>query len=295
MIVRFIDLEDISLTVLYVIVAVFFSYLALTLLMTYLAHKLPRNPVVDPPDWGRLSDTRIPASNGGFLEVWRIEPEEESKGIVVLAHGWGRNRDRMVPRAKVFGRMGFTTVIHSARDHGGSSACGLMSTDKFGEDIESVLNWVGEPVILYGHSAGSGGAVIAAARNPKLVKLLIIEGSYPQTGDALRHLYRWVNPLFGTLFGPAIVFWMDLFYRGGVNRVSPARLAAHIKMPVMMIHGEKDRRFPLEFALKLKKSFPHDQVDFYVGKGAGHSDSSRTQGYLEAVTAFLKKQGAFGV
>lgn len=274
-----------------VIALIGLAYILLTLLMTYLVHKFPRNPVVDPPDWGHVIDTRIPAKDGGSLEVWRIEPEKDSKGIVVLAHGWGRNRDRMVPRARIFGRMGFTTILHSARDHGGSSSCRLMSTDKFGEDIESVLKWVGEPVILYGHSAGSGGAVIAAARNPDLLRLLFLEGAYPQTGEALINLYRWVNLFFGTVFGPAIVFWMHLFYSGGVNRVSPARLAPRIKVPVMMIHGEKDRRFPLQFALKLKESFLKNQVTLYVGKGAGHSDSSKTGGYVDAVRSFLRKQG----
>lgn len=260
--------------------------------MTFLVHNFPRNPVSDPPDWGEVTDTRIPAKDGGSLEIWRIEPEGDSHGIVVLAHGWGRNRDRMVPRAKIFGQMGFTTVLHSARDHGGSTPCWLMSTDKFGEDIESVLKWIGEPVILYGHSAGSGGAAIAAARNPELVRLLFLEGAYPQTGEALFHLYRWVNSFFGWIFGPAIVFWMHLFYAGGVNRVSPIRLAPNIKVPVMMIHGEMDRRFPLQFALKLKEGFLKDQVELYIGKGAGHSDSSKTSGYVNAVRSFLEKQGA---
>ena len=95
------------------------------------------------------------------LDVWRIEPEGESRGIVVLAHGWSRNRDRMVPRARMFARMGFTTVIHSARDHGNSSRKRSMNAVKFAEDIEAVLQWVGEPVILYCHSAGSAGAIIA--------------------------------------------------------------------------------------------------------------------------------------
>lgn len=270
------------------------TYLILTLLMTYLAHQLPRHPVVDPPDWGKITDTRINTADGGFLEVWRIDPEERTRGIVVLAHGWGRNRDRMVPRARLFGQLGFTTILHSARDHGNSSPCRLMSTDKFGEDIETVLKWVGEPVILYGHSAGSGGAIIAAARNPDLVKILFLEGAYAQTGEALLSLYCWANRLFGILFGPAIILWMHLFYSGGVNRVSPARLAPKITMPVMMIHGEKDRRFPLRFALKLKDCFPHDQVALFVGKGAGHSESSQTPGYLCAVCSFLKNQGILG-
>ena len=105
---------------------------------------------------------------GGQSQSWprRVEPDTPSKGIVLLAHGWGRNRDRMVNRARMFGSMGYTTVIHSARDHGQSTSCRFMNAMKFCEDIEAVLNWVGEPVILYGHSAGAGGAIIAAERNP---------------------------------------------------------------------------------------------------------------------------------
>ena len=145
------------------LVAVLF-YGGLSILFTYLVHARPRRPVEESPDWGTVIDTAIPAADGGFLEVWRIEPEGPSEGIVVLAHGWGRNRDRMVSRARMFGAWGYTTVIHSARDHGGSSRCRMMNAFKFGEDIGAVLNWVGEPVLLYGHSAGSAGAMIAAAK-----------------------------------------------------------------------------------------------------------------------------------
>ncbi len=275
-----------------IVVVIGVVYLLLTLFLTFLAHKFPRHPVTDPPDWGKILDTRIPSVDGGYLEVWRIEPEGPSRGVVVLAHGWGRNRDRMVPRARIFGRLGFTTVLHSARDHGHSSSVLLMNTDKFGEDIESVLKWVGEPVILYGHSAGSGGAIIAAARNPDLVKLLFLEGVFAHTGEALLSLYRWGNRFLGNLFGPAVVFWMNMFYSGGVNRVSPANMATQVKMPVMLIHGEKDRRFPLRFALTLKEYFKHDRVDLYVGKGVGHSDTCTTPGYVPAVSSFLEKWGA---
>jgi dipeptidyl aminopeptidase/acylaminoacyl peptidase len=86
-----------------------------------------------------------------------------------------------------------------------------------------------------------------------------------------------------------ILFWMDLFYHGALDRYSPARLAKEIHVPVMLIHGEKDRRFPLAFARELQQSFPHDRVSFFMAKGAGHSESSTTPGYKEAVEAFLDK------
>ena len=251
-------------------------YLLSTLFLTYLVQQIPRNPVADPPEWGRTLDTKIPSIDNGFLEVWRIEPDKPSRGTVVLAHGWGRNRDRMVARARFFGQWGFTTVIHSARDHGNSSSRRFMNAMKFAEDIETVIHWINEPVVLYGHSAGAAGAIIAASRNQDKVKLLFLEGCYADTKQALLSLYKWVNPVFGALFGPMIVFWMTQFYGKMLDRVSPARLAPSLKMSVMLIHGEKDRRFPLEFALTLRNSFASGSIDMYIAEGVGHSDASQT-------------------
>lgn len=236
-----------------------------------------------------MIDTRIPAVDGGSLEVWRVEPEGGSCGIVVFAHGWGRNRDRMVYRARLFADLGFTTVMHSARDHGGSTKLRLVNAVKFAEDIEAVLKWIGEPVSLYGHSAGAAGAIIAAHRNPEKVKRLFLEASYAYTKEGLLSLYKWANWFFGTVIGPMIVFWWNLFYPGAMDQYSPANLAPDIRMPVMIIHGEKDQRFPVAFAHTLKHRFPANKVDMYIAAGVDHSDASHTPGYLEAIRSFLNR------
>ena len=275
--------------ILYSVCGLFLFYLLLTLYLTYLVQQLPRKPVQDIPDWGRTTDTKIPSIDGGFLEVWRIEPDIPSRGTVIFAHGWGRNRDRMVSRARFFGQWGFTVVIHSARDHGHSSPRRFMNAAKFAEDIEAVLNWVQEPVALYGHSAGAGGAIMAAAGNQDRIKLLFLEACYAHTQEGLLSLYKWFNPFLGMFFGPMIIFWLNLFYGNKLETVSPARLAPSLKMPVMLVHGEKDRRFPLAFALALRDSFSPGQVDLYVAEGVGHSESSQTPGYPKAVESFLER------
>ena len=164
-----------------------------------------------------------------------------------------------------------------------------MNAFKFGEDIETVINWLNEPVILYGHSAGSAGAIIAASRVPGKIRVLFLEACYAFTEEALLSLYRWFNPLFGILVGPVILFWMNLFYGNKLDSVSPARLAPGLQLPVMLIHGANDRRFPLDFALKLKNSFAPGQAELYVAEGAGHSDSSQSPGYEAAVKSFLDR------
>jgi pimeloyl-ACP methyl ester carboxylesterase len=279
-------------TFLSIVIGLAALYLLVTLFLSYLVQHIPRNPVEDKPNWGTIIDTKIPSVDGGFLEVWRIEPETSSCGIIVFAHGWGRNRDRMVHRARIFAKWGFTTVIHSARDHGNSSASRLVSAMTFAEDIEAVLQWIGEPVLLYGHSAGAAGAIIAAGRNHHSIQALFLEASYADTKEGLRSLYQWANRFFGIVFAPMIIYWWDLFFRGAMDRVSPKRLAAEMRIPVMIIHGEKDQRFPLSFALQLKESFPGDCVDMFIAKDADHSDSSHTPGYQEAIRSFLDRCGA---
>ena len=271
----------------YCLAGLVLAYLALSLIIAYLVQEFPRKPYHDPPDWGRARDEWVPATGGGRLEVWRVEPDGPSRGIVVLAHGWGRNRDRMVARGRIFGRWGFTVVIHSARDHGKSSRRRFMNAARMAEDIESVLEWVEEPVLLYGHSAGAAAAIIAASRRPEKVKLLFLEACYVDSREALLSLYRWFNPLLGMAFGRMIVFWMNLFYRNRLKDVSPARLASLIRAPVMIIHGALDQRFPVAFALRLKTCFRPERSELFVAENARHSESSLDPGYAPAVHGFI--------
>ena len=274
---------------LYLIIAIFIAYLLLSLCFTYLVHQIPRRPVKDVPNWGHVIDTKIPTVNDGSLEVWRIEPKDRSRGIVVLAHGWSRNRDRMVSRAKVFGEMGFTTVIHSARDHGGSTNHRFMNAFRFAEDIEAVLKWIDEPVLIYGHSLGAAGAIIVTNRNPDKINLIFLEGCYARTKEALRRLYRNHNRFLGTLFAHTVVLWLDIFNKFRMDNIDPIHLAPKIDIPVLIIHGEKDQNFPLDNAWRLRDSFPTARAEFFVGKGADHSSSSLTPEYPTAIRAFVDR------
>jgi hypothetical protein len=80
---------------LYILVGVLAAYGLVTLLLSYVVQQLPRNPVSDRPDWGQVMDARITVSDGGYLEVWRIEPDAASIGIIVLKSG-ALNRMRLL-------------------------------------------------------------------------------------------------------------------------------------------------------------------------------------------------------
>ena len=264
-------------------------YILLSFACLYLAHALPRNPVVNPPDWGNITDIKLNTRDSREIEVWRIEPDNplQPEKVVVLAHGWGRNRDRMVDRARMFGKWGYTTVIHSARDHGGSSPKRFMNAPKFAEDIETVIRWIGKPVILYGHSAGAAGAIIAASRMPENITHLFMEGSYADPRKALLNLYTRFNLFFGFVFARTVIFLMDMLYEFRLDAISPVNLAEKITCPVMIIHGENDNRIPSDNAYRLKNGFTHGKTHFFIARGRGHSDSSDSPDYPAAVRQFL--------
>jgi pimeloyl-ACP methyl ester carboxylesterase len=273
----------------YIIIGSLVGYLLLTLFLTYLVHQIPRNPVKDIPDWGRVIDTCIPTVDSGSLEAWRVEPKGSSRGVVLLSHGWSRNRDRMVSRARIFGEMGFTTVMHSARDHGASTRHPFMNAFRFAEDVEAVLKWIDEPVLLYGHSVGAAGAIIAASQNPERIRLLFLEGCYARTKEALRSLYLSHNKFFGIFFAHMVVLWMDIFYKFRMDKVSPARLAPHLNIPALIIHGERDQSFPLHHAWRVRDSFPAGRAELFVAKGADHSSSSLVFEFPIAIRAFVDR------
>jgi pimeloyl-ACP methyl ester carboxylesterase len=164
-----------------------------------------------------------------------------------------------------------------------------MNAFRFAEDIESVMAWAGGPVILYGHSAGAAGAIIAAHRNPGAVRLLFLEGCYERTRKALVRLYGLHIPVAGKALAPAIVTWMHLFYLGGMDRVDPVRLAPDLDLPVLLIQGERDAAFPVSCIRELRDAFPAGRAELFVARGSDHSGSSLTPEYPVAIRAFLER------
>jgi len=82
---------------------------------------------------------------------------------------------------------------------------------------------------------------------------------------------------------------MDIFYRFRMDRVSPVRLAPDLDIPVLIIHGEKDRGFPLHHAWRLRDVFPAGRAELFVGQDADHSGSSLTPEYPMAIKSFVNR------
>jgi pimeloyl-ACP methyl ester carboxylesterase len=116
----------------------------------------PANARLRSPRRGRVSEARSADGTRLHIEVFGAE----DRPAIVLAHGWTEQLiywtlviDNLVER-------GFRVVAYDLRGHGDSEPAldGDYSLDRFGEDLEAVLDAVsreGERPVIAGHSLGA--------------------------------------------------------------------------------------------------------------------------------------------
>ncbi|MHA1215115.1 MAG: alpha/beta hydrolase [Candidatus Hodarchaeales archaeon] len=272
-----------------IIFSLILLYLSISFILVFIFAKIPRTPYPDEPDWGEIKDLKIKTRNGKKIELWVVEPDDydndPDKPAIILMHGWGRNRGRMVSRARVMGKLGFTTIIVSARDHGNSDKeFKGMSIMRFSNDIDDCISWWNKPVIIDGHSVGAGAVLIVAARNP-LVKGVIAEAppyAFPASfGDIYRPALGFMTPFFL----PGIIFVFKLIGHNYKREdFSPNDVSSKIKVPTLLIHGKNDEIFPYEFTKRLASNIKDCKVWFPV---CGHSDIEFQQEYPQVISDFL--------
>lgn len=270
-------------------------YLVICFLIIFVLAKLPRDPVSDIPDWGVLENHKIPTVHNKFLECWVVYPSEKlelnpssknSNHSIILLHGWGRNRGRMVSRAKIYAEKGFTTILFSARDHGNSDKeLSGMSIVRFSQDLEACLEWWGKPVVICGHSIGGGASLLIGARNP-LVRGIIAEASPHRFPFSLKYVYRPALRRLTPFFIPGItIITLVVFKRFLRKDYSPIDTASKITKPTFIIHGKNDSIFPFEYSIELKNEIKNSRI--WIPEDGDHFNLETLPDYRTQIESFL--------
>lgn len=278
------------------LVVIILAYLFLGFSLRLILAKFLRNPVDDQPDWGIVEEHRISTINGKTLECWVVHPDKlkekneerllRENPAVLLIHGWGRNRGRMVSRARIYGQKGFTTILFSARDHGNSDKeLTGMSIVRFSQDLEACVEWWGKPVIVVGHSIGGGAALIVAARN-SLIRAVIAEAPPMAFPQRLKNVYRpmlgWLTPL---LIPGLILATLVAFRKNSKLEYSPLDASSKIKVPVFLIHGKDDSIFSYEDTIHLGKKLA---CKVWIPENTSHFDIEDHPDYSKQVISFVE-------
>jgi pimeloyl-ACP methyl ester carboxylesterase len=222
-------------------------------------------------------------SGGEQLEGWLFRPER-TRGTVVYLHGIGDNREsgigvtqRLVPR-------GYAVLAFDARAHGRST--GEICTYGYRErhDVSRALDALHlSRAILLGHSLGAAVALQAAAVDPRVVAVV--------AASPFSDLRSIVSERAGWLHLPRSYVERTLARAGEIgdfppDEASPVALAPAVHVPVLLLHGARDRKTPPAHSLRIAAALPSPPV-LRVLPGIGHDEILGRDEAWREIDAFL--------
>jgi dienelactone hydrolase len=232
-------------------------------------------PAIDPARMARQGFQRITARDGRPLPVWLTLPTRDAGAppppAVVLVHGGPMARGghwswHAMPQ--FLASRGYAVIEPEFRGSAGYGQRHLRAGWKqwgqaMQDDVADALQWAmaqghvnGQRVCIMGASYGGYATLMGLARHPELYRcgvaamaptdlMRLVEGSWWTRDDVYDEVRRYDLP---TMVG-------DPKTDADMLRAhSPVLQAARIKAPVLLVHGERDRRVPPVHAHDMRKA-----------------------------------------
>lgn len=249
-------------------------------------------------------------SNGSKLEGWLLqpaaspEPEDGLAPLIVIAHGWGSNRTRVLRYTRPLYEAGFAVFMYDARSHGDSDSITAPSALMFRDDVQAAVETAKrlpgidpDRIAVLGHSLGGFGALLALDQGVQVCA--IVTDSMPVRFETMMksELRRKKIPLFPL----AYLIPMIWLIRARISRAElraaniPLVLSRHAgsqeagRTPVIMIHSSGDDFISAEDLRELKGQLPAGIISTLFVSTKGHSASEQAPAFWERVIPFLQE------
>jgi len=230
--------------------------------------RVPVTPLSARTDLEGFRDVSFRSSDGVELSGWWKPGIRDA--AVILVHGWGANREQMLPQALPLVARGFGALLVDLRGHGasGGRASGgdreqadVAAASAFARSQPGVA-WVG----AIGFSLGGAAVGLAAADDPT-IRAVVVEAATPSLDDEL-------DVEYGS-GGPVAVRTVRAAMR--LLGVSPKRVRLIDRIgtlkprPVLLVYGERDWLTDPEEAGRIREA-AGSSAALWVVRGAGHGD-----------------------
>lgn len=223
-----------------------------------------------------------PVTLDGTAAAWLLPAARPDAPTVLVSHGFGASAAAMAPIAVGLQAAGRQVVLLDDPTIPRPQRDGSAPQRGPGDALDLALDWVlrdrDRPVALLGHSVGGSAALGLAARRPDAVAAVVTLGA---VGDPAatrmsaipESLNRRAVELIERRAG------RDLRREMGVGA------ARRIDLPVLVVHGTRDRTIPVHNAHVLAAAGPH--VTLALVPDAGHDPVVLYRSVAERVDAFL--------
>jgi fermentation-respiration switch protein FrsA (DUF1100 family) len=276
--------------------------LGISRLMVRSLTKAKRVQIKDNPSRLDLSyeDVSFPAARDGvLLRGWYVMARDSDR-CIVMAHGDGYHRADptigMLEIAKGLTEHGYNALMFDLRGHGESGEGRLTGGYYERRDILGAISYIkGRGVLprhigLLGFSMGAAASLLAAAENKEL-PALVTDSCWADLMDMIKsEVAR--HPLMPRFLTPVIPGIAKILYGVDVEEIKPLQAVNKIApRPIFFIHGEADRRVPVENARRLYQANNNHSNVLWIVPNARHARTYKAQPeeYIDRVTAFFNR------
>lgn len=227
---------------------------------------------------------------------WYIPPVRSPAPAMLVIHGYGGRRERMLEVAAFLHKAGYGMALMDLRHHGvaqdGAVSFGIRESGDvlpYLDDLVRRPEHRGRAVGAIGCSLGAVTALRLASLDPR-VAAVVADSPF----DSLSTQARWriARDVPGFLVPYC---WFFTLLAGTITTgVSPGEwevsewLPRIAPRPIMLIHGEADKRIPADNTRRLIAA-AKGPVEGWLVPGADHLDAMDSPEYARRITAFLAR------
>jgi pimeloyl-ACP methyl ester carboxylesterase len=241
----------------------------------------------------KLQGWFIPAKN----DPSRIGPLNELPPLVIIVHGWGSNRTRVIRYVEPLYNEGYALLLFDARGHGESDSYPTPSGIMFRDDVIAALDYAQtrsdidlNRIAIFSYSLGAFGSTLAMGQDSRFKA--IVTDSMPIRMETMitSELRRHKLPIFPlAYFIPKI--W---YYRIGITTKEAKKLDIvsiinRTQTPMLLIHSRLDDYISSTDLDYVIAHVPPHRVEHLFIHSPGHRSSETDPAFFATALPFLKK------
>jgi alpha-beta hydrolase superfamily lysophospholipase len=231
--------------------------------------------------------------DAGRLSAWYV-PKKDAVGVVVLFHGYGDDKSRLLPEARALHELGFAAFLVDFRGCGGSDGDAISIGYHEADDVARAVayvreRWPDQRLIVFGHSMGAAAVLRALSQRTIAPEAVILECPFDR-------LLSTVEARFSVTGMPAfpaarlMVFWGGVQHGFNAFRHNPVEYARAVTCPVLLLYGTHDIRVSRSQIEAIYQSLPAEKR-LHIFEGASHYSMilGRVEEWKACVADFLSR------